>query len=108
MAPATTEVSVTSTIPMLQEAHPSLLAPNRRVCSCLGTCSGAISSSNTSVNRNLLSYRTSDDQRKVVEREGKSFQVGRMTGQAFDLEDRTYSSLSSVDGKDVLKVRALE
>jgi hypothetical protein len=40
-----------STIPMLQEAHPSLLAPNRRICPRPGTYSGAISLSNTSVIR---------------------------------------------------------
>ena len=51
-----------------------------------------------------LGFRVTDNQKKVIEREGKSIQVGQMTGQAFDMKDRTYSWLSSVDGKDVLKV----
>lgn len=43
-----------------------------------------------------------------VEREGKSIPLGQMDGQANDLEDRTYTWLSTVDGNDVLKVRAIE
>jgi len=54
---------------------------------------------------NSLGFRVTDNSKKVVEREGKSIQVGQMTGQAFDPKDRTYSWLASVDGKDVLKVR---
>jgi hypothetical protein len=37
-----------------------------------------------------LGFRVTDNLKKVVEREGKSIQVGQMTGQAIDLKDRTY------------------